>query len=69
MHSDCNCKRDKLEKCLHLSADYAVDHRKEDWSKAVYKITKDVATKEGRRLGIDVTFDHIGETHFNKQLC
>ena len=59
---------DKLEKCLNLGADYAVNHRKEDWSKEVYKITKDIATKDGRRIGIDVTFDHIGETHFNKQL-
>ena len=59
---------DKLDKCLELGADYAVDHRKDDWSKEVFKITKEIAAKTGRRPGIDVAFDHIGETHFNQQL-
>ena len=59
---------DKLDKCKELGADYAVDHRKEDWHKEVFKITKDIAAKTGVRPGIDLTFDHIGETHFNKQL-
>ena len=30
---------DKLDKCLELGADYAVDHRKEDWHKDVFKIS------------------------------
>jgi alcohol dehydrogenase len=60
--------KEKLQKCLDLGADYAVDHRKDDWHKEVYKIAKEVAAKEGRRSGIDLTFDHIGQTHFNKQL-
>ena len=60
---------DKLDKCKELGADYAVDHRKEDWHKEVFKITKDIAAKTGVRPGIDLTFDHIGETHFNKQLA
>jgi alcohol dehydrogenase len=60
--------KNKLQKCLELGADYAVDHRQEDWSKEVYKIAKEVAKKEGKRPGIDLTFDHIGQTHFNKQL-
>ena len=59
---------DKLQKCLDLGADYAVDHRKDDWNKEVYKISKEIAKKEGKRPGIDLTFDHIGQTHFNKQL-
>ncbi len=59
---------DKLDKLKQLGADYAVDHRKEDWHKEVFKITKDIATKTGVRPGIDLTFDHIGQTHFNKQL-
>ncbi len=58
----------KLQKCLDLGADYAVDHRKEDWSKEVYRITKELAKKDGRRPGVDLTFDHIGQTHFNQQL-
>ena len=60
---------DKLDKLLELGADYAIDHRKEDWHKEVFKITKDIAAKTGVRPGIDLTFDHIGETHFNKQLA
>ncbi len=59
---------DKLDKCLELGADYAVDHRKDDWHKEVRGITKELAKKKGEVPGIDVSFDHIGETHFNKQL-
>ena len=57
---------DKLDKCLEL--DFAVDHRKEDWHKEVRAITKELAKKKGEAPGIDVSFDHIGETHWNKQL-
>ena len=39
---------DKLDKCLELGADYAVDHRKEDWSKDVFKISKEIAKKKAR---------------------
>jgi len=59
---------DKLDKCLELGADYAVDHRKEDWSKEVFKISKEIAKTKGEAPGIDVAFDHIGETHWNPQL-
>jgi NADPH:quinone reductase-like Zn-dependent oxidoreductase len=59
---------DKLDKCLELGADFAVDHRKEDWHKEVRGITKEIAKKKGEAPGVDVSFDHIGETHFNKQL-
>ena len=60
--------KNKLQKCLDLGADYAVDHRQEDWHKEVRKITKEIAQKRGKSPGIDLTFDHIGQTHFNKQL-
>ncbi len=60
--------KEKLQQCLDLGADYAVDHRKEDWNKDVFKITKEISAKTGVRPGIDLTFDHIGQTHFNKQL-
>jgi len=69
-----NCKviatasPDKLEKCKELGADYSVDHRKEDWHKEVRAITKEIAKSTGVQPGIDLTFDHIGQTHFNKQL-
>ncbi len=59
---------DKLDKCKALGADYAVDHRKEDWHKEVRAISKEIAKKRGKTPGIDLTFDHIGQTHFNKQL-
>ena len=59
---------DKLDKCLELGADYAVDHRKDDWSKEVFKISKEIAKTKGEAPGIDIAFDHIGQTHFNKQL-
>jgi len=59
---------DKLDKLKEIGADYAVDHRKEDWGKEVYKITKDVSAKTGVSPGIDVSFDHIGQTHWNQQL-
>lgn len=59
---------DKLGKLIELGADYAVDHRRDDWHKEVRGITKEIAKAAGASPGIDVSFDHIGETHFNKQL-
>ena len=59
---------DKLEKLKELGADYAVDHRKEDWHKEVRGITKKVAKKICGSPGIDVIFEHIGGSHFNKEL-
>ena len=59
---------DKLDKLLSLGADFAVDHRKEDWHKEVRAISKELAKKKGEAPGIDLSFDHIGETHWNKQL-
>ena len=59
---------DKLEKCLDLGADYAVDHRKEDWNKEVFSITKEIAKKKNQHPGIDVIYEHIGGSHWNKEL-
>ena len=59
---------EKLDKLLSLGADFAVDHRKEDWHKEVRAISKELAKKKGEAPGIDLSFDHIGETHWNKQL-
>ena len=58
----------KMDKLLELGADYAVNHRKDDWHKDVWKITKEIAKKNGTAPGIDLSFDHIGQTHWNKQL-
>ena len=59
---------DKLDKLKELGADYAVDHRKEDWHKEVRGITKEISKKTSASPGIDVSFDHIGQTHWNQQL-
>ncbi|MBI1829510.1 MAG: alcohol dehydrogenase catalytic domain-containing protein [Thaumarchaeota archaeon] len=58
----------KLEECIKLGADYAVDHRKEDWHKQVFTISKEIAKKKGASPGVDVVFEHIGGTHWNKEL-
>ena len=52
---------DKLDKLKELGADHAVDHRKPDWAKEVRQLAKPFG-------GIDVSFDHIGQTHWNDQL-
>ena len=59
---------DKLDRCLKIGADYAVDHRKEDWHKEVYTISKEIAKKKNQPPGIDVIFEHIGGSHWNKEL-
>ncbi|MEX1995875.1 MAG: zinc-binding dehydrogenase, partial [Nitrosopumilaceae archaeon] len=57
-----------LEECLKLGADYAVDHRKEDWHKEVFGITKELAKNKGGPSGVDVIFEHVGGSHWNKEL-
>ena len=59
---------EKLEQLKELGADYAVDHRKEDWNKEVFKISKELAKKKNEAPGIDVIFEHIGGSHWNKEL-
>ena len=59
---------DKLDKLLGLGADYAVDHRKEDWHKVVRSIAKKIPKPMGDVPGVDVIFEHIGGTHWNKEL-
>jgi len=59
---------DKLERLKELGADYAVDHRKEDWHKEVRGITKEIAKRDGISPGVDIIFEHIGGSHFNKEL-
>ena len=59
---------DKLDKCKELGADYAVDHRKDDWHKEVRAISKEIGNKKEKSSGIDVIFEHIGGTHWNKEL-
>ncbi len=58
----------KLDECLKLGADYAVDHRKDDWHKEVFAISKELAKKNGTNPGVDLIFEHIGGSHWNKEL-
>ena len=59
---------ENAEMCKQLGADYIVNHRVEDWHKQVRPICKEIAATQGGAPGIDVSFDHIGETHWNQQL-
>ena len=59
---------EKLDRVLELGADYAVNHRDKNWHISVRKITNQISRDKGRNVGIDIAFDHIGQTHFNKQL-
>ena len=59
---------DKLDKCLELGADFAVDHRKDDWHKEVRAIAKKILKPYGDISGVDVIFEHIGGSHWNKEL-
>ncbi|MDH3678070.1 MAG: zinc-binding dehydrogenase [Nitrosopumilus sp.] len=59
---------DKLDKLLELGADYAVDHRKDDWHKEVQAIAKRITKPFGDVSGVDVIFEHIGGSHWNKEL-
>ncbi|MDX1596850.1 MAG: zinc-binding dehydrogenase [Nitrosopumilaceae archaeon] len=58
----------KLDKLLELGADYAVDHRKDDWHKEVKSIAKNIPKPYGDPRGVDVIFEHIGGNHWNKEL-
>jgi len=59
---------DKLDQLLELGADYAVDHRKDDWDKEVRDIAKKIKKPFGVVPSVDVIFEHIGGTHWNKEL-
>ena len=59
---------DKLDKLLELGADYAINHRDENWHKQVQSITKSIPKPFGDIPGVDVIFEHIGRSHWNKEL-
>ena len=42
---------DKLDQCIQLGADYAVDHRKDDWHKEVRALCKEISKKTGVCVG------------------
>jgi len=59
---------DKLDQLLELGADFAVDHRSENWHKEVREISKKITKPFGDTPGVDVIFEHIGGSHWNKEL-
>ena len=59
---------DKLDKLIDLGADYAVDHRRDDWHREVRAIAKKISKPFGDVAGVDVIFEHIGGSHWNKEL-
>ena len=53
--------KEKMNKCLELGADHAVNHREPDWYKKVRSLTKD-------REGVDIIFEHIGKSVFPQEV-
>ena len=64
----------KLGRCLEIGADYAVDHRADGWDDEVRRIAGRLARQGGRGGGggggggIDVIYEHIGGSHWEKEL-
>jgi NADPH:quinone reductase-like Zn-dependent oxidoreductase len=56
--------KEKMDKCIELGADYAVNHREADWNKKVREICK----KIGSPAGVDVVFEHIGKATFPQEV-
>ncbi|MGA7367928.1 MAG: zinc-binding dehydrogenase [Nitrososphaeraceae archaeon] len=54
--------KEKMDKCLEIDADHAINHRAADWYKNVRRVAKDKTGEEG----IDVIFEHIGKSVFAK---
>ena len=55
--------KDKLGRLQELGADHVIDHRKEDWDEDVRRIIS-----EYDMPGVDVVFEHIGGSHWQKEL-
>lgn len=56
---------EKLERCRQLGADYAINHREDDWDERV----REIARSAGLGSGIDLIFEHIGGSHWSKELA
>ena len=52
--------KEKMDKCIELGADHAVNHRESDWHKKVRDLTN--------KQGVDLIFEHIGKTVFPQEL-
>lgn len=66
----------KLDRCLEIGADHAVDHRAAGWDGEVRRIASGLARSRGRTAAgggggggcIDVIYEHIGGSHWEKEL-
>ena len=52
--------QEKMDKCLKLGADHAVNHREPDWYKKVRILTNN--------QGVDIIFEHIGKSVFAEEV-
>jgi NADPH:quinone reductase-like Zn-dependent oxidoreductase len=52
--------KEKMDRCLELGADHAVNHRDPDWYKKVREITN--------REGVHIVYEHIGKTVFPQEV-
>ena len=52
--------KEKIDRCIELGADQAVNHRESDWYKQVRELTN--------RQGVDIVYEHIGKTTFPQEL-
>jgi len=55
--------KEKMDKCLKLGADFAVNHREADWYKKVREVHKKIG-----QSGVDVIFEHIGKAVFPQEV-
>ena len=60
--------RDKLDRLLEIGADHAVDHRREGWHREVRNIASAMPKQYGEPAGVDVIFEHIGGSHWKREL-
>lgn len=53
--------KEKMDKCVEIGADDAVNHREADWYKRVRELTK--------KEGVDIVFEHIGKATFPQEVA
>lgn len=58
----------KLDRLLELGADHAVDHRRDDWHREVRRLASAIPKPYGEPAGVDVIFEHIGGSHWKREL-
>ncbi len=59
----------KLDRCIELGADHAVNHREDGWHREVEGIAGEIARRKGKDPGVDVVYEHIGGAHWGRELA